>query len=87
MDYRRIYLSICANAKKEMIGGLRPSSYKEKKCFKKYFEFHHVLPKSLFPRWTVKRSHNLQNHLQNHLQNQQLNSQNLLRKNKNLTLY
>lgn len=51
MDYRRIYLSICANAKKEMIGGLRPSSYKEKKCFKKYFEFHHVLPKSLFPRW------------------------------------
>ena len=57
MNYRHVYMCIIAHAKKEMGLGLRPKNKKDKKNFpNQYFEFHHILPKSLFPNWTKRQS-------------------------------
>ena len=58
MDYRRVYIKIISNAIKETKQSLRPLPYKHRqKAFSgKYFEFHHILPKSLFPLWEKRES-------------------------------
>lgn len=50
MDYKHIYLCIIRKAKNEQNTHLRPiSSYDKKINFgNQYYEFHHILPKSLF---------------------------------------
>ena len=60
MNYRHVYMLIIEHAKSEMKNGLRPKSQAERrrKFINQSFEFHHVLPKSLFPNW-VKRKSNL----------------------------
>lgn len=48
---------IIEHAKKEVSLGLRPISKNCRKDFpNQYFEFHHILPKSLYPLWKSKRS-------------------------------
>ena len=49
MDYRKTYMKIIANAKKETNEGLR------KKGNGEYYERHHILPKSLFPLWAKEK--------------------------------
>ena len=44
-------MKIIKHAKNEMKIGLRPSTRSDKKKFSKYFEFHHILPKCLYPLW------------------------------------
>ena len=57
MNYRHIYMLIVEHAKSEMKNGLRPkSSYYRKNFPEQYFEFHHVLPKSIYPNWTKRKS-------------------------------
>lgn len=57
MNYRKIYMRIVSHANQEMNLGLRPKKYQEKKSFPdQYFEFHHILPKSIFPNWSRKES-------------------------------
>lgn len=57
MNYRRIYMLIVEHAKKEVDLGLRPKTKSFKKDFpNQYFEFHHILPKSLFPFWKNRKS-------------------------------
>lgn len=56
MDYRKIYIKIIVNAKKEADKGLRPKRIGDKKYFNEYYEFHHILPKSLFPLWEKRES-------------------------------
>ena len=58
MNYRHIYMLIIERAKKEMKEGKRPSTkYQKRKHFSnQYFEFHHVLPKSIFPLWAKRKS-------------------------------
>ena len=57
MNYRHIYMCIVMHAKSEMELGLRPKNYKQKKNFpNQYFEFHHILPKSVFPIWKDRKS-------------------------------
>lgn len=52
MNYRHIYMRIIVHAKKETLEGKRPSKKSERKNFSdKYFEFHHIFPKSLFPQY------------------------------------
>lgn len=53
-------MKIIFNAIKETKQSLRPLPYKSRqKAFsEKYFEFHHILPKSLFPNW-AKRASNM----------------------------
>lgn len=46
MNYRHVYMSIIAHAKAE----------NRKKCDGNYYEMHHILPKSMFPLWTKKKS-------------------------------
>lgn len=46
MDYKKVYLSIIKKAKKE-------NRIKSKDI---YYETHHVLPKSIFPRWRYRKS-------------------------------
>ncbi len=59
MNYRHVYMLIIEHAKSEMENGLRPkSSYYRKNFPGQYFEFHHILPKSIYPLW-AKRSSNL----------------------------
>ena len=59
MNYHHVYMLIIEHAKKEVKLGLRPRNQKQKKNFpNQYFEFHHILPKSLFPLW-VKRKSNI----------------------------
>lgn len=59
MNYRKVYMKIILNAKKEMNDGKRPlTRYFCKNFADKYFEFHHILPRSLFPLW-VKRKDNI----------------------------
>jgi hypothetical protein len=50
---------IIEHAKSEMKNGLRPKSKSEKRQKKwkdHYFEFHHILPKSLYPLWAYKNT-------------------------------
>lgn len=58
MNYRHVYMLIIEHAKSEMELGLRPKSKNEKryKFSECYFEFHHVLPKSLYPNWSKRKS-------------------------------
>ena len=58
MNYRKVYMKIIFNAIKETKQSLRPLPYKSRqKAFsEKYFEFHHILPKSLFPLWRKRES-------------------------------
>ena len=59
MNYRHIYMAIISHAQSEQSLGLRPKSKSEKRTSKfkdLYFEFHHVLPKSLFPKWEHRQS-------------------------------
>lgn len=61
MNYRHIYMCIVMHAKSEMKLGLRPKNKfksEKSKFSNQYFEFHHILPKSLFPKW-AKRNSNL----------------------------
>ncbi len=57
MNYRHVYMLIIEHAKSEMKNGLRPKTKGQYRwSFKdSYFEFHHVLPKSLFPNWVSKK--------------------------------
>ena len=50
MNYRHIYMLIIEHAKSEEKLGLR------KKGNGNYYEKHHILPKSLFPLWSKKKS-------------------------------
>lgn len=57
MNYRHVYMLIIKHAKSEMNLGLRPKNLYQKKFFpNQYFEFHHILPKSLFPLWKKRKS-------------------------------
>lgn len=59
MNYRHIYMAIISHAQSEQKLGLRPKSKSQKRTSKfkdLYFEFHHVLPKSLFPLWETKKN-------------------------------
>lgn len=59
MNYRHVYMLIIEHAKSEMKNGLRPkSSYYRKNFPEQYFEFHHILPRSIFPNW-IKRKSNI----------------------------
>lgn len=50
MNYRKIYMAIISHALKEQSLGLR------KKKTSVFYESHHILPKSLFPLWTKRKS-------------------------------
>ena len=50
MNYRHVYMLIIEHAKSEEKLGLR------KKGNGNYYERHHILPKSLFPLWSCKKS-------------------------------
>lgn len=58
MNYRKVYMRIVLNAKKEMSLGIRPKNdFQRRKNFEKYyFELHHILPKSIFPLWKNRKS-------------------------------
>lgn len=56
MNYKHIYMCIVSNARNQQNLGLRPKKYSDRKNFKEYFEFYHILPKSLFPNWSRKES-------------------------------
>ena len=59
MNYRHIYMAIISHAQSEQSLGLRPKSKSQKRTNKfkdLYFEFHHVLPRSLFPKWEHRQS-------------------------------
>ncbi len=59
MNYRHIYMLIIEHARRESELGLRPKSIYSKKDFSnKYFEMHHILPRSLYPLW-VKNDRNI----------------------------
>lgn len=55
MNYRHIYMKIILNAKKEQKLGKRPQK-RSRTNIDGYYEFHHILPKSLFPLWTKRKS-------------------------------
>lgn len=56
MNYRHVYMLIVEHAKSEMKNGLRPLTQSQKSKFEnQYFEFHHILPKSLFPKWSKRK--------------------------------
>lgn len=50
MNYRHIYMLIVEHAKSEQKLGIRKRGNGE------YYEAHHILPKSLFPLWSCKKS-------------------------------
>ena len=56
MNYRHVYMLIIEHAKSEMELGLRPKNVNDKKRYDTYFEMHHILPKSLFPLWSKRKS-------------------------------
>lgn len=59
MNHRHVYMRIISHAKQEMKLGLRPKNQLDKKNFpNQYFEFHHILPRSLFSLW-IKRESNI----------------------------
>ena len=59
MNHRHVYMLIIEHAKSEMKNGHRPLTRSQKSKFEnQYFEFHHILPKSLYPKW-LKRKLNL----------------------------
>lgn len=57
MNYRHIYMQIISAAKNQQKLGLRPKNQNQRKNFpNQYFEFHHILPRSLFPNWSKRKS-------------------------------
>lgn len=57
MNYKHVYMRIISHAKSEVEASLRPKTKSQKYKFpNQYFEFHHILPKSLFPNWVQKGS-------------------------------
>ena len=50
MNYRKVYMAIISHALKEQSIGLR------KRNTGIFYESHHILPKSLFPLWTKRKS-------------------------------
>lgn len=58
MNYRKIYIKIIMCAKNLMKNGNRPISRYCRKNFDMYFEFHHILPQSLYKQYS-KNKHNL----------------------------
>ena len=58
MNYKLIYMQIILHAKNQQKLNLRPKNKNDlKKNFpNQYFEFHHVLPKSIFPKWEKRKS-------------------------------
>lgn len=57
MNYRHVYMLIIEHAKSEMKNGLRPKTKYQKGSFpEQYFEFHHILPKSIYPNWAKRKS-------------------------------
>lgn len=57
MNYRHIYMLIISRAKIEQSEGLRPQfQHSNKNKQFGYFEWHHILPRSLFPNWTKRKS-------------------------------
>lgn len=69
------YMQIIRNAKNEMANGIRPkdrSDYRKNFRNKKlFFQFHHILPRSLFPLWIERQSNIValtkEEHIQCHL--------------------
>lgn len=53
MNYKHIYLEVIRKAKNEQLNGNRPLNgyYKHRDFKDEYFEFHHILPKSIFPKF------------------------------------
>ena len=50
-------MQIVSAAKNQQKLGLRPKTKYDRKNFKdSYFEFHHILPKSIFPNWSTRDS-------------------------------
>lgn len=58
MNYRHVYMQIISAAKNQVKLGLRPKTkyYQLKDFPNQTFEFHHILPKSLFPNWGTRES-------------------------------
>lgn len=58
MNYRSVYIQIISHAKLEQQIGLRPKSryLANSKFPNQYFEFHHILPRGLFPNWSERKS-------------------------------
>lgn len=58
MNYRHIYMKIVMNAKELQKKGIRPKNPKDsrKNYPTEYFEFHHILPRALFPKWSNRKS-------------------------------
>lgn len=56
MNYRHIYMLIISRAKSEQEKGLRPKGRYAKSYSKEYFEWHHILPRSLFPNWIGRKT-------------------------------
>lgn len=56
MNYRYVYMRIVSHARKEMSLGKRPTSRFTKYKFSEYYEGHHILPRSLFPNWSNRKS-------------------------------
>lgn len=58
MNYRKVYMQIISAAKNQVKLGLRPKTkyYQLKNFPNQYFEFHHILPKSMFPNWVTRGS-------------------------------
>lgn len=56
MNYRKLYMKIIVKAIDETQKGLRPKNHYYKKDFSQKFEFHHILPKSIFPNWERRQS-------------------------------
>jgi hypothetical protein len=50
MNYKHIYMKIISNAKCEQLLGIRPLK-RSRDHNLGYYEFHHILPKSIFPNW------------------------------------
>lgn len=58
MNYRKIYIKVIMHAKNLMKNDNRPISRYCRKNFDMYFEFHHILPRSLYNQYS-KNKHNL----------------------------
>lgn len=56
MNYRSIYMRIISHARMEMQLGIRPQTKALKNKYNTYYEFHHILPKSLFSLWSSRQS-------------------------------
>lgn len=60
MNYRKVYMAIISHALKEQSAGLR------KRNTNISYESHHILPKSLFPLWTKRKSNKVPLTLREH---------------------